>query len=249
MALKDYGSSKANLGYYDKIINQTDNIGLFTFTSVAKVNKYNQIEDRCDADNNGPVIVGWNPNEPYQFPLGMKLENIKYLLPIIDCAPDFYIVYSEWQESELNVLKRNYDSLPDWQKTAIDNGWIVDSNKKVHAGYLENEAIKLHPQRMARTLGELFKLIIEWDIVSREPFNNTEPAAIISKKILEKLEMPEEVKNELIDLYPDTHVSLYIQGNPNAKERPSGVPNITPLFETWIEEKLLNYQYRGPIQF
>jgi hypothetical protein len=40
---------------------------------------------------------------------------------------------------------------------------------------------------------------------------------------------------------------MYIQGNENALQRPEGVPNITPLFDEWITEVILNHQYRGPI--
>lgn len=249
MALKDYGSSKANMGYYDKIIDQDDNVGVFSFTSVAKINKNNQSEDRCDAEQYGPVCLDWNPNNPYRLPLNLKIENIKYLIPIIDFAPDFYIIYSEWKESEFDAIKRNYDSLPQWQKDALDNGWSPASDVKLHSEWIENELIKLHPQRHARTLGELFKLIIEWSIVADEPFNNKEEAAKLSKIILEKLDMPADVKQEILESYPDTHVALYIQGSPDARNRPAGVPNITPLFEDWIQEKLLNYQYRGSIVF
>lgn len=249
MGLRDYGLSKANIGYYDKIIDQDDNVGVFSFTSVTTISKGNQEENRCDADQYGPVCLDWNPNNPYRLPLGLKIENIKYLTPVIDFAPDFYIIYSEWKESELDVMKRQYSSLPKWQRDAIDNGWSPVSDTKIHSPWVENELIKLHPQRHARTLGELFKLIIEWSIVADAPFNNQEPAAKLSKVILEKLNMPADVKQEILESYPETHVALYLQGNPNAQNRPDGVPNITPLFEDWIEEKLLNYQYRGPIVF
>lgn len=249
MGLKNYGSSKANIGYYDKIVDQDDNVGVFSFTSVVEISRYNQSESRCDNNTYGPVCLDWNPSNPYRLPLGMKIENIQFLTPIIDFSPHFYILYSEWKESESDILKRQYDSLPKWQRDAIDNGWAPGSDKKIHSEWVENELIKLHPQRHARTLGELFKLIIEWSIVADEPFNNQEPAAKLSKLILEKLEMPELVKQEILESFPDTHVALYLQGNPDAQNRPAGVPNITPLFESWIEGKLLNYQYRGTIHF
>lgn len=248
MALKDYGASRSQLGYFDKIVNNTDSQGVFSFASCAKVQKFNQAENRCDSDVVGPVCITWDGARPYALPLGTTLKNIKYLTPIIDCAPHFYIIYSEWQEDKLDIMKRNYSSLEVWQQKAIDNNWIPEGEMEI-SEYLENSLISLHPQRHARTLGELFKLIIEWDIVSKPPFNNLEIQSTISSKILEILDMPNDVRSELINNFPDTHVAMYLKGNPNATSRPAGVPNITPLFESWIEGKLLNYQYRGPIRF
>jgi hypothetical protein len=248
MSLQDYGTARSQYGYLDKIIDNTDNYGVFSFAACAKINKDNQSEGRCDSDTVGPVCITWKEGVPYGLPLNSTLGNVKYLVPIIDCAPHFYIIYSEWQESQLDIVKRNYDNLEEWQQKAIDNDWIPESKKEL-SEYLENSLIALHPQRHARTLGELFKLIIEWDIVSKAPFNNTEVQSTISTKILEFLDMPDAVRTEIMDNFPDTHVSLYLQGDPNATQRPSGVPNITPLFEEWVESKILSYQYRGPIVF
>lgn len=248
MALKDYGVSRSQLGYLDKIVNNTDSQGVFLFASCASIQKFNQSENRCDSDATGPVCITWDGVRPYALPLNTTLKNIKYLVPIIDCAPHFYIIYSEWQEDKLDIMKRNYNNLESWQKKAIDNNWIPENEMEI-SEYLENSLIALHPQRHARTLGELFKLIIEWDIVFKPPFNNSEIQSTVSNKILEILDMPSDVRAEIISNFPDTHVAMYLKGNPNATSRPSGVPNITPLFESWIEEKLLNYQYRGPIRF
>ena len=248
MSLQDYGTARSQYGYLDKIIDNTDNFGVFLFAACASITKSNQFDNRCDSDAVGPVCITWDGRNPYALPLNSTLGNIKYLVPIIDCAPHFYIIYSEWQESQLDIMKRNYDNLEEWQQKAIDNDWIPESKKEL-SEYLENSLIALHPQRHARTLGELFKLIIEWDIVSKTPFNNTEVQSTISTKILEFLDMPDAVRTEIMDNFPDTHVSLYLQGNPNATQRPSGVPNITPLFEEWVESKILSYQYRGPIVF
>lgn len=248
MSLQTYGMARNQYGYLDKIIDNTDNFGVFSFAACANITRSNQLDSRCDSDAIGPVCITWQEGAPYGLPLNSTLGNIKYLIPIIDCAPHFYIIYSEWQEDKLAIMKRNYDNLDEWQQKAIDNNWIPESEKEL-SEYLENSLIALHPQRHARTLGELFKLIIEWDIVSKAPFNNIEVQSTISTKILEILDMPDTVRTEIMDNFPDTHVSLYLQGNPNATQRPSGVPNITPLFEEWVESKILNYQYRGPIVF
>jgi hypothetical protein len=247
MTLSSYGNTKNAIGYLDKIIGVTDNKGLFSFTAAAHINPNEQLESRCDANAFGPVCFTWTGVAPYALPYPVKsLQNLSFIKPIIDFAPDFYILYHECQESELEIIERTYDSLPDWKKQAYDEGFrppVMFS----HSNYLEESLISMWPQRHARSLGELFKLIIEWAEVSLEPFNNTEQAAVLSASILQKLSMPAEVREELIEAFPDSHVAMYIQGNENALQRPEGVPNITPLFDEWITEVILNHQYRGPI--
>jgi hypothetical protein len=247
MSLKDWGNSKIDFGYYDKTVGVSDTEGVFVFAAASDITPENQMENRCDIGSYGPVCVNWTGVDPYRLPPFIKqLSNLKYLNPIIDCAPDFYILYYEAQETEHEVLLRNYDILPEWQKQAIDAGW-KSSDKKLPSPELENIAITAPPHVGARTLGELFKLILEWNEVTNEPFNNEERVALVAKKILEKLDMPEDVKEELWSTFPDSHVVRYIEGDPDARERSVGVPNITPLFDAWIETKMIDYPYRGPM--
>lgn len=241
MSLKDYNKTKDSLGYFDKQVNQTDGFGIYVFMSCKKIDLAEQAESRVDEGNYGPVCVNWDPSRPYQLPPPLNsFKNIKYIRKIINASPDFYIVYLEAQESTVVRSKRNYDSLPDWQKAAVDNGWVPEE-KFVPAPDIEDKLISIHPQRHARTLGELFRLIMEWDYVSKPPFNNNEPAATLCAKIMETLNMPDDVKNELMSEFPDSHVAMYIKNNPNALQRPTGVPNITPLFDAWIEQQMLKY--------
>jgi len=248
MALKDYGSSKNTLGYFDKIIGDTDGVGLFVFTGAAHIDPHQQADGRCDEGAVGPIAFTWTGQTPYALPLPLKsYSNIKYVKPIIDHSPDFYIIYGEGQETKLEMMQRTYDTLPSWQQEALDKGF-TPPHEYVDATHIEDALIPIWPQRCARTLGELFKLIIEWAEVAKEPFNNTEQAALICTCILEKLAMPDDVKAELIEQYPDSHVAMYIRGNENATQRPEGIPNIPPLFDDWITEIMLNYPYRGPIR-
>lgn len=241
MSLKDYNINKNNLGYFNKRVLENDSFGVFVFMSCKKINPEEQIEKRLDEGQLGPVCINWDPTRPFALPYPLNsFKNIKYMKKIISCEPNFYIIYLEAQESVILRAKRNYDSLPDWQKEAIDNGWIPEE-KFVDATDIEDKLISIHPQRHARTLGELFRLIIEWAYVFDAPFNNTEPAAELCKLILEELNMTDDVKNELLTEFPDSHVAMYLKNDPNALNRPSGVPNITPLFDEWIEQIMLDY--------
>lgn len=247
MGLDSYGNTKNTLGYLNKKININDHYGIFAVASASVVTSDNQVSSRCDEGAMGPVGFIWTGNAPYRLPMPIKsLSNIKYISPVIDFAPDFYILYGEAQETKLEMMQRTYDSLPLWQQQALDAGF-VPPKEYIDAPHIEEGLIPVWPQRCARTLGELFKLIIEWDEVTKEPFNNVEPGALFYKSILEKLNMPVEVREELIEAFPNSHVAMYILGDVNALQRPSGVPNITPLFDEWVTEVMLNHQYRGPI--
>ena len=93
MALKDYGNGKNNLGYLDKIINNTDNYGVFSFAACATIKKENQSESRCDSDSVGPVCITWDGKSAYSLPLNISLSDVKFLKIILDFAPNFYIIY------------------------------------------------------------------------------------------------------------------------------------------------------------
>jgi hypothetical protein len=241
MSLKDHNNKKNNFGYYNKIIGQTDSNGLFILTGCAIINEDNQFEPRDDFGAYGPVCIDWDERLPYKLPYPLNSnKNIKFMKKIIDFAPYFYVMYIEAQESAINVLRRNFDILPQWQKDAINNGWLPEE-KTQSAPEMEDLLISNHPQRHARTLGELFRLIIEWAYVADAPFENQEQPAVLSKFVLEKLNMPIDVRQELLDEYPDMHVAMYLRNDPNALYRPSGIPDITPLFDEWIEQILLKY--------
>lgn len=68
-----------------------------------------------------------------------------------------------------------------------------------------------HPQSAGRTLHELFRLLIEWDYAHTE-FGNNEMVAIYSHNFIEYLQMPDDVRQDLINDVPPQAVELYIRG-------------------------------------
>jgi len=98
---------------------------------------------------------------------------------------------------------------------------------------LEHEAFVL-PQNTARTLQELFKLMLEWDWVYRE-LGSEDVHAVLAHNILEELEMPESIKNWLWEAVPDMRVAKFFKNQFNARERPSveSIPDMSVDFDNW----------------
>lgn len=63
-----------------------------------------------------------------------------------------------------------------------------------------------------RTLTGVLKTIYEWSTVNDEPFNNEEPISQKAKEFLDKVQIPDDVMQEVLDSQVDMRVSRYLQG-------------------------------------
>lgn len=92
--------------------------------------------------------------------------------------------------------------------------------------------------KTARTLYENFKQILEWSILADSPWNSTEEISTTSKLFLEKLNIPEEIKNDLINNQTDMQVARYLKGSENARQRPGieEISDATEVFNAWIKK-------------
>lgn len=97
---------------------------------------------------------------------------------------------------------------------------------------IARRARQLHPQVAASTPHEFFRLLLEWDYCYTE-FDNREPAAQRSHDALEFLEMPDEVRQELLLSVPDQAVARFIYGVEPFLAPTSVV--CPPLFAEWYE--------------
>jgi hypothetical protein len=64
----------------------------------------------------------------------------------------------------------------------------------------------------ARTYAGILKTIYEWSVVADQPFNNQEKIAQKAKLMWEQLELPEDLKNWIINDYCDMRVSRFLKG-------------------------------------
>ena len=72
------------------------------------------------------------------------------------------------------------------------------------------DSLNSHPQTASRTRHELFRLIIEWALAHTE-FGNNEPAAVTCHNILRAVQMPLNVRNDLLEQVPPQAVECYLR--------------------------------------
>jgi len=90
-----------------------------------------------------------------------------------------------------------------------------------------------HPQCMAHTAHELFRMIIEWAWAHTELGNN-EPMAITCHNVLRALQMPLNVRNDLLSIVPPQPVAKYLLGDRTALVKATTSPECPESFRYWL---------------
>jgi hypothetical protein len=88
-----------------------------------------------------------------------------------------------------------------------------------------------------RTLWETLKLIREWAIVNKEPFNNTEAVAHKAHQFIRELKLTEQ-EIAVIDQQIPMQIANYLTGSTNARQRPDGVLPITDYVKDLLFSRL-----------
>lgn len=101
--------------------------------------------------------------------------------------------------------------------------YIEGVGKQTLANHHINE--DSHPVT-GRTLWESLKLIREWSIVNKEPFNNTEAVAHKAFQFIKELQLS-DAELAVIDQQIPMQIANYLTGSTNARQRPDGVLPIT----------------------
>lgn len=141
---------------------------------------------------------------------------------VFDGHPYFYIEYTNLCDLN-NMIK------------VADPGDPLLLNCYAISDELEDWYLKQRPHHCARTMGELLRLIIDWDLAYHH-FGNREEVAILSHKILGTIDMPIEIYEAIIEQIPPSIVVRYIKNDPdlfNFGERPK-TPQIV---SDWLREK------------
>lgn len=77
-----------------------------------------------------------------------------------------------------------------------------------------------------RTLQEVLRLIYEWSILAKEPFNATDKCAIIADSFFSALSFTEEELQTIADL-PQMQIGQFISGSESARQRPDNIPELS----------------------
>jgi hypothetical protein len=104
---------------------------------------------------------------------------------------------------------------------------------------LEAQAFE-DPQNTARTLQELFRLMLEWEWVYLN-MNNKEEISKVAHELLNDLSMPEDIKNWIWEEVPPMRVEKFLTNNesPRLRESIDKIPNMTKEFEEWCISLIL----------
>lgn len=149
---------------------------------------------------------------------------------VFDGKPNFAISYTNLVD--LNK-KNNYNKDATYAQKTMYEYEICDD--------LEDWYIKQSPNFCARTMGELLRLIIDWDLAYHH-FNNRENIAYICHKIMGSINMPIEIYNEIVKLMPESVVVRYIKGYTNALELGDRPKTPESVIE-WLNEKYWELRY------
>ena len=204
---------------------------------------YKDMDIVCDPyiDKYIPVIPGWTENSTdpmfsdnsFGKNYGVTKSNPRYnwvfqnLEIIYDGKPCFYI-----QFTNLCDLNKRKEDVKGWAR------WLAPYEISTD---LEEWYIQLPPHNRARSLGELFRLIIDWDLAYHH-FNNREPIAILCHKILGTINLPHEIYDEIKKTTPPSVVVRYLKNEPNPASL--GDRPITPQsLIDWAKEKYWDLRY------
>jgi hypothetical protein len=94
---------------------------------------------------------------------------------------------------------------------------------------------------MSKTLTGLMKLIIEWASLADEPFNSTDRVALLCKKYINTLQIPENVLNEICEYQEDMPLYRYLHNEVNARSGFTEQISVGPLFLNWVKS---THRYR-----
>lgn len=216
------------------------------------------------------AIINSAFNNASDYVYGMNVVCLPKSYKYIDVHPDWepgytYPIYRETFGKKYGITKDNPDLFYSHKNYAIifdgapfffiHHSNLCDLNKKisptkshhlVHNIYeiseeLEYEYLHQYPYISARNMGELFRLIIDWDILFHK-YENRENTAITCHNILGSINLPENIYN---DVYNHSNPSLAYRKHVCGETEPLlGEVIETPgSLLVWLAEKYWDLRY------
>ncbi len=200
---------------YLKIINNTDNKGLFGFAKLDNPSNFMNPEDvtkRCDYQTDA-ALRGFHKavdgvcncgleEEPNNLTGGhFPLEALSALFVVVDAAPAGLICYFEFVDDEDFYLTQRGNTL-------------------------------------TRTLQEQFRFLIEWEYAHNHLDNNEEISSCATE-MLQILDMPLTIREWILNSVPNEKVNRFLEGRTDALQRAdtTDIPDLTEEFKEWLLDK------------
>lgn len=226
MKLSDGFKQKGAVGFFDKKIGTNDGVGFFAFArhvSLEDIELERDVWRRCDANaRTGPHGLHiWD---------GTSCNCGK------TTPPDPLTANHEIRFDSMTAIFPVIEAIPYGHILYFE----LDSPEE------ELIAIQESHSECARTLQEIFRLMLEWDFAYTE-LGNRELTAVVCHGMTEHLEIPEEFKAWLISEVPPEKVGRFLAGDPNARERANtaDIPSLDDEFSKWLYTKISSVRAIG----
>ena len=215
--------------YYKVPGSGTDEEGFFVFTKA----QYNHVFDAEEStENEAGMVSRCDEYLEADIPRPVDIHEINTETGICDVCGDDSPVFPTTNSHYASLSNTNTIRMP-FQGYA---GFIA--YLKINNTELEETAVYRNTN-VARTLQEMFKLMLEWEWVYLN-IDENDIQAKLAHDILDELEMPEEIRDWVWNNVPDMHVAKYLKGDTDARLRPTptSVPDMHPDFEAWCYYKI-----------
>jgi len=219
MKLSDCSNEHGRFGFWEKIVGDTDDIGFFGIaqhTAISGIQVSQDDATRCDATSRkGP--------QGFHTWLGDVCSCGK-TEPPYGPTGNHHIAFGQ-----LAAIFPVIEALPYGHIMYFE---LLDPAKEVLA-------ITEPHSDCARTLQEVFRLLLEWDYAYTE-LGNTERIAEVSHGIVQVLNIPESIKTWLLTEVPMEKVGRYLSGMEDAQNRAdiSAIPPLSDEFSEWLYSKI-----------
>jgi len=162
-------------------------------------------------------IPVWDPIRCHNEKYGPETfsKNNEEPIPLINYAEDLYIYEP--------ILSINSVGHMLYAHSAADEEWLMNEDPF---------------PRMARTLQENLKQIVEWGDVNNNPWNNNEEISLKAVQFMDMLKFSEEFKSHIRNTQPNMQVFKYLNGDPNARVRPENTGDLTQEIKTEILKRV-----------
>jgi len=142
----------------------------------------------------------------------------------------------------VDPLGDSQTKIPDSADALIVFETVLSINGVAHLVYIERENKDNKRELInnsitpfvTQSLGEMFKLVLEWAQMADEPFNSTENVAVKAFDFSKKLGLNES----LVSNQPDMQIFEYVKGNLNARLRPEGVQPLLLDADTFLRKNM-----------
>ena len=226
MKLSDCPKEHGRFGFWEKIVGDTDDVGFFGIAQHIPLRNIQTVDgevSRCDATSHkGP--------QGFHEWLGDRCSCGK-TEPPYPLTGNHYIAFGQ-----LAAIFPVIEVLPYGHIMYFE---LYNSENEI-------KTINEPHSDCARTLQEVFRLLLEWDYAYRE-LGNRERIAEVSYGMVQVLQIPESIKTWLLTELPMEKVSRFLAGVPNAQDRAdiSEIPALSDEFSEWLYDKISNTRSIG----